>query len=77
MPPAALLAVTLAAASLSVVTADVNSTLETAEDQTIESHDQIHNVSVDFDAYDEHLNEVSEEEEGNVEYQIYEIEDPG
>ena len=75
MPSAALLAVTLAAAaaSVSVVAANVNSSSETAESQTIESGDQIYNVSENYDAYDDRHNDVSEE----VEYEIYEIDDPG
>ena len=72
MPPmAVVLGVTLAAAA--VASANVNSSLETAESQAIEGGGQIDNVSVEHDENDDRHNNVSEE----IEYQLFDIDDPG
>ena len=61
----------LAAAPL--VTANVNSSSETTESQSMESDEQIYYVSEEYDDYDDRHNNISDE----MEYQIIEIDDPG
>ena len=61
-----MLAVILAAVAAPVFAANVNSSWETTETQSIESDDQINNFSEEYDDYDDQRNNVSEE----IEYQI-------
>ena len=66
MPSAAVLALMLASAVVCALAANGNSSSETADSDL-----RIHNVTEE-DEYDDHQNDISEE----LEYQIYEIDDP-
>ena len=66
MPSVAVLAIMMASAAVCAVAANVNSPSETAESDL-----HTHNVTQE-DEYDDHQTDISEE----LEYQIYEIDDP-